>query len=90
MSARRLTVLADLLTYPPGCVWLGLDGKRRGSGTRLSQDCQHDLGRPMRSGGTLQLSCLTPLNRSESVFSAANISSFLAMMVISRNVYPLG
>ena len=52
---------------PPGCMLLGLDGKRRAPSTRLSQDRDDDLAGPVRSGGSCrrrsnELSFFPPLN----------------------------
>ena len=49
---NRFFGISSNLAFPcPPVLWLGLDGQRRTSYTRLCQGCHHDLDRPLRNGG---------------------------------------
>lgn len=59
---NRFGISSNLAFPCPPVLWLGLDGQRRTSYTRLCQGCHHDLDRPLRNGG--------PCRRSSGIFSS--------------------
>ena len=89
MSRTCTPVVMHLPTcFPPGCVLLGLEGKRRAPCILPSHDCDHDLAGPVRSGGPCrrrsnELSFFSPLNRMWIHFQFG-ISSSLAVMSKSQ------